>query len=100
GIVFSNLGDAAASEKNFQRALELSPDFAEARVNYGFLLLKAGRTEDAEGQFRKALEEKKDFPEALAGLGYCAMARGNGTEAKTLLEKSRRLKPSLSPPGK
>lgn len=100
GIVFSNLGDAAASEKNFQRALELSPDFAEARVNYGFLLLKAGRTEDAEGQFRKALEEKKDFPEALAGLGYCAMARGNGAEAKTLLEKSRRLKPSLSPPGK
>ena len=43
--------------KNFERAIEIDPDFTEARNFYGIALKSLGRIDEARVQFEKTLEE-------------------------------------------
>ena len=54
GICHQRLGDRAAAERSFRRALALQPDLAEVNANLGFLLYDARRYEDAGVSLRKA----------------------------------------------
>ncbi|HSS71440.1 MAG TPA: tetratricopeptide repeat protein [Casimicrobiaceae bacterium] len=56
GICHLRLGDRAAAERSFRRALSLQPDLAEINANLGFLLYDARRYEDAGISLRKAHE--------------------------------------------
>ena len=49
-----------AAEEAFRRALELRPDFAEARMRRGAVLSRQGRHKDAAAELRLALQTARD----------------------------------------
>ncbi len=51
-------GRAPEAVEQFTAALNIRPDYAEARSNLGFALVAQGRYEEAIGQFRLALQTK------------------------------------------
>ena len=61
-------GAASAAEINFQNALSLRPDSAEAHSDYGALLAREKRSTEAKAQFRRALELRPDYPLAKKNL--------------------------------
>ena len=60
------LPDATAE---FQAALKINPDYAEAHYNLGIALYKAGQISDAIAQYEEALRIKPDYAEAHHNLG-------------------------------
>ena len=73
------------AEQSYRRALELSPNFADAQSELGYLLLDTGRYEDAEELFRDlstgggarrfAVVARLGRMEALLGLGRLSDAK-------------------------
>lgn len=61
-------GDAAKAEKLFQRALEVFPDFPDARLGLGHLAMAERRYADALVSYRGAREGFASLGEALAEL--------------------------------
>lgn len=65
-VLFQNGVSLAQADKldealaAFRKAAELKPDFAEAHINLGLLLLRQGKTDEAESALLKALELKPD----------------------------------------
>jgi len=49
-------GDLAGAEQYLRRAIELNPNYAEARSHYSIFLFQAGRSEEAFAQNKKVLE--------------------------------------------
>ena len=52
----------------FQRAVDIRPEYAKARTNYGSLLLQLGRLGDAKRRFEHAAATFPNHPLAMAGL--------------------------------
>lgn len=61
--------DGAIEE--YQKALELSPEFPDIRLNYAITLRDAGRIEDAIYEFDKILIQKPQYMVAYVHLGIC-----------------------------
>jgi Flp pilus assembly protein TadD len=53
----------------FQEAIRLKPDYAEAYNNLGTALAAKGRLEEAIGRFQEAVRLKPDYAEARNNLG-------------------------------
>ncbi|MEO7723110.1 MAG: adenylate/guanylate cyclase domain-containing protein, partial [Chthoniobacterales bacterium] len=57
GNIFSTYYyDFVGAEREFQRAIELNPQYARAHHGYGLLLTRLGRQEESFAQFRRGLE--------------------------------------------
>jgi len=90
GVLYTEQQDSKQAIKAYEQALELNPDFIQARLNLGTMLEQLGRQDDALDQWRLALRSKEiEKPEskplhlhALKNLGR-------------LLEIQRRFKPAL-----
>lgn len=52
---------AARSEAEFNRAIELAPSYAECHWYYGNFLLRAGRSAEAVGEFRRAAADDPEY---------------------------------------
>ena len=80
----------------FQKALEIKPDYAEAHHNLGIAFLPQGRLGEAIAQFQKALEARPDYPDALNNLAW-ALATApqaslrDGNKAVELAQRANRL---------
>jgi tetratricopeptide (TPR) repeat protein len=72
--------------EQFQRALELCPDFVDIRLKLGMSLRDSGQLEDAVAQFRKALEIHPTYVAARVQLGFCLLKLGRQLEAKDEFE--------------
>ena len=66
-------GHQAAAVESYRRAIELKPDFAEARNNLGSVLADLGRHEEAIASYRSALALSADF-------AYCHFNLGNALD--------------------
>jgi len=84
GLVHAELREDKQAEANFQRAIELSPNFAEAHNNYGLFLCQRGRAAEAMKQFEAALANPLyATPErALANAGNCVLEKGDLAQAE------------------
>ena len=51
-----------AAERNFERAIDLDPDYREAILNYGRLLDESGRLDQAERVYADLLDEDPENP--------------------------------------
>jgi len=84
-------GDPATQKRAraaFERAIELSPDFALARKELGALLLDLGLWEEAAAQYQAALEQEPDNAVLLTNLGRALTELGDTDGAETVLQQA------------
>jgi Tfp pilus assembly protein PilF len=93
GRAYEAGGRLEEARKEFERAVNLFPEYAEARNNLGIAHLRGGEVNQAVEQFKKALELKPDYAEAHSNLGNAFMQRGQTTRAIREYRAALRLKP-------
>ena len=93
GNVFLQQGRLVEAIAHFQKALQIHPDFAEARLNLGNALLQKGEVDEAITHFQRALQIYPDFTEANLNLGYALLQKGKVDEAITQFQKALQLNP-------
>jgi tetratricopeptide (TPR) repeat protein len=67
--------------EQFQRALDLCPDFVDIRLKLGMSLRDSGQLEEAAAEFRKALEIHPTYVAARVQLGLCLLKLGRQADA-------------------
>ena len=77
----------------YQTAMEIEPDLAEAHNNLGLALASQGRVDNAIAQYQKALEIKPDYAEAHTNLGIALADRGQTEEAMAHYRKALEIDP-------
>ena len=87
------MDDAVAQ---YQHALSLKPDFAEAHNNLGNALKEQGKLDDAVAQYQRALTLRPDFAEAHNSLGVLFNDQGKLDEAVAQYQRALALKPNLA----
>jgi predicted O-linked N-acetylglucosamine transferase (SPINDLY family) len=101
GAILSLDGDSEEAEKVNRKALELNPNFIQARLNLGHNLEQLGRTDEMLAEWRKVLTvpqlhnpENLDLHvHVLNSLGRVLEGQRQFKEALEMLEKSLELKP-------
>ncbi|HTS79409.1 MAG TPA: social motility TPR repeat lipoprotein Tgl [Myxococcaceae bacterium] len=89
GINAQNAGDVRSALKEFEQALDLDPDFAEAHNAIAVLLhLSFDKKDDAEKHYKRALEIRPAFSEAKVNLGNLYLDEGRLDEAIALYEQA------------
>jgi tetratricopeptide (TPR) repeat protein len=73
GQAYSAMGNAAAAEKMFQKALEKDPRDAEAANQMGLLLARLNRNDEARRYFQQAIALQRDHASAINNLGVLYM---------------------------
>ena len=99
--VYNNLGDVYANEgqyqlaiQNFQRSLELKPDYADAVHNMGFTYMQMGDVNKARFYLQKSFEMNPRLYQSLFKLGYIEMQLGNLEGAKYYFQKTLEVNPN------
>jgi tetratricopeptide (TPR) repeat protein len=78
----------------YQRALRIHPDYADAHNNLGAILLESGRTTEAVAEYQAAVRLDPDYPDAHSNLGSAlSQIPGRLPEATAELETAVRLDP-------
>lgn len=77
----------------FRAALELAPDSARERVNYGLALLRAGKTEDGIRELEKAQKQDPKIPHTWFNLGIAYKKDQRYDDAIAQLQGMARLVP-------
>jgi len=86
-------GDYAEAENDLQEGLRLQPANLNLLLNYGNLLRKTKRPQDASRIYLKALEVDPGSASALESLGYLARETGDIKLAVNYFEKLAKLDP-------
>ncbi len=98
GMVYaSESQDPAQTQKaldHLRVAVQLKPDSAEARTNFGTCLLHSGKTALAGEQFRKAQELDPKSYDTNHNFGEFLIQTGKISEALPLLEQAQSISPS------
>ena len=85
-----------ASAKDFQKALEIDPDFAPAHDGLGLLYDLTGKRDAAQEQYQKAIALNPARPDFYNNLGFSKLLAGKYIEAKSDLLKSLALQPGFT----
>ncbi|NTV52701.1 MAG: tetratricopeptide repeat protein [Candidatus Firestonebacteria bacterium] len=64
GIVQARRGELEQSAASFTRALDLRPQYLEARLNLAVVLERLGKTGEAVSEYRRILSEAPQYPQA------------------------------------
>jgi Tfp pilus assembly protein PilF len=86
-------GDAAKARKGFERAIDLFPDFVEARSELAVVLMRDGDLPGAETLLRRAVEIDSAAVRPLLNLGLCLYRQQRYTDALPFLERGVQLQP-------
>ena len=98
-----NLGQALAEKGQtdeaiiqFQEAINLKPDLANAHTSLGNALLTKGQTNEAIGQYQEAIRVEPDDALAYNNLGYALLRKGQIEEAIGQFQQALRLQPGFT----
>ena len=97
GIIGQAEGNVALAERHFRKALQLSPEFVEARKNLGALYFQQRRFSPATREFTEVLELQSNDFMAHHGLGLLALLGNNPTQALVHFAAARRVRPQEIP---
>lgn len=93
GVAADRQNDLAAAEKHFALAVRHAPDSAEARNNYGAILLRLKRPVEAAREFSAALAINPNQPSALINLAQIKLDANDLTAARQLFERAKATQP-------
>ncbi|PSH02554.1 MAG: hypothetical protein CXZ00_16890, partial [Acidobacteria bacterium] len=93
---FAYLGQWANEEELYRAALKLNDNNVIAHNNYGLLLLKMKKVEQAESHLRKAIAYSHNTATALNSLAQLKLSQGKKEEAIYYSEKSIHLHPNVA----
>ena len=96
GALFQQTGRLQKSLIANQRAVEITPNDAEALSNLGNTLKELGILEDAEASYSKAIAIKPDYAEAHSNLGNTLKELGRLEDAEASYSKAIAIKPDLA----
>jgi tetratricopeptide (TPR) repeat protein len=82
--------------RQYEQALRLYPDFADAHINLGDAMLQSGRIQEAIGHYEQALRLKPDFPKGHNDFGTALVQLGRLQEAIEHYEQALRIKPDFA----
>src|SRR5579864_8479761 len=77
----------------FKKALDLAPDSARERINYGLALLRAGQTKDGVAELTQAQKRDPSIPHTWFNLGIAFKKEGDYEPAIQQLEGMAKLVP-------
>src|SRR5580704_4470393 len=90
---FTDAGDSAKAVASIERAIAISPDYADAWVNLGAWDIRHGAFQQSVIETQKAIELEGPSPMTLCNLAYAQASLGQNTEAIRSAEQALRLKP-------
>jgi protein O-mannosyl-transferase len=93
GYVLAGQGRNAEAIEQYEQALELYPDYAEAENNLGALLLNQGRMDEAAGHFQRAIEMNPTCADVFNNLGLAFSKQGRASAAIECYQKAEALSP-------
>jgi eukaryotic-like serine/threonine-protein kinase len=93
GVLSWHEWDWASGEKEYRRAIELNPNYAQARCFYSFFLHAMGRSQEAKTQIERALEVDPYNSFFHMSLGMQLMDEHRPDEALVSLQKAEILQP-------
>jgi tetratricopeptide (TPR) repeat protein len=96
GAVFGTTGRNSKAVDANLKAVELSPQDAEAHNNLGYTLHEIGRLDEAEASCRQAIALKPDYAEAHSNLGNTLHKLGRLDEAEASYNQAIALKPDYA----
>ncbi len=101
--IFYNRGQAAAGSgqleaaiADFQKAAELSPQYAPVRFELGWAYARTGRNQEAMVQFDAAIADDPLYANAYYGKGMLLKMRHEDKQAAEYMEKSCELKHAMA----
>ncbi len=80
GIYYQRCGNLAEAARQYEQAIDLTPNCLEAICNLGMILRKQGKIAEALGQYRQALAIKPDYPEVYNRMGLAWQEQGKLVE--------------------
>jgi len=93
GVCYKAIGRLDAAVKNFEKALNIKPDYIEACFNLGVTHRELGQLNAAVKSYEKALNLKPDYTEAHFNLGNAYKELGQLEDAVMSYEKALSYKP-------
>jgi tetratricopeptide (TPR) repeat protein len=96
GIFLKRKGRLDEARMQFEKALQLKPDYPSAHINMGATLVRQKKLEAALEHFAEAARIRKNFPEALYSMGTVLVLLGRSDEAQGHYEKALAINPDYA----
>jgi len=98
GLVHMDLQENDAAQRNFERALALSPNDPDINNNYGWFLCRSGREAQSIAYFLAALKNPlyKTPARSYINAGLCSLKIDGGRDAAGYFERALRSEPDNS----
>lgn len=93
GRAFAAKGDYPRARYHFEKALDIYPEYEDARLALGVVLRKLGRPEQAVGLLRQVVERNPHNTLARVNLAAALLQAGYKSKAADVLRQSRSLDP-------
>lgn len=90
---FSAAGDSVKAVESIEKAIAISPDYADAWVNLAAQHIRLGYYAQAVDETRHAIELAGPSPLTLSNLAYALALLGRDAEARESAEQALRIKP-------
>lgn len=94
GVALWRAGKVEEAIGHYRQALQIRPDYSEARNNLGVALAETGDIDGAIAEFREALRLRPDNPEAHNNLALALARQGQVEEAIAHLEQVVQINPN------
>ncbi|HVW86638.1 MAG TPA: tetratricopeptide repeat protein [Bryobacteraceae bacterium] len=95
GIACHQLGDFAAARRDYEKAIRLDRNYADAVNNAGAVLYAEKRYRSAISRYRKALKLQPDTASFWSNLGTAYYSRGKFVDMTKAYEKALSLDPNI-----
>jgi FOG: TPR repeat len=95
GTALLQMGRVDEAAIHFQKALEVQPQYAEARNNLGNVFFQKGRIDEAVADYQRALEINPKLPLARYNLGVAFLQKGRVSEAAGHFQGALQIEPDF-----